>query len=91
MTVVDLCRGVIREHALWDAHNQLIARASLSEYYRDMKSNALLARKFVFEWPQAGLGMTMTLSEIDVNPERIPSQTWKVPHIPDNPIRDMDQ
>jgi hypothetical protein len=91
VTAVDLCRGVIREHALYDARGQLIARAVLDHHIRDKKSDAVIPQLIDLEWPQAKLGLTMTLSDIEVNPERIPSQTWMVPHIPDNPIRDMDQ
>ena len=91
VTVVDLCHGVIREHALYDARGQPIARAVLSDHIRDKKSDAAIATKIDLEWPQAKLGFTMTLSEIEVNPARISPQTWTIPNIPDNPIRDMNQ
>jgi hypothetical protein len=92
VTVVDLCHGVIREHALWDARSQLIARAVLTNYVADPKAaGAVIARKIDLEWPQAKLGMTMTLADIEVNPDRIPPRTWKVPDdIPNNPVRDMN-
>lgn len=91
VTAVDLCQGVIREHALYDDRNQLIARAVLKHHARDAKTGAMMPRTIDLEWPQAKLGLTMTLSEVEVNPERISSGTWKIPNIPDNPIRDMTQ
>lgn len=89
VTVVDLCQGVVREQALYDTHGQLIARAVLANYVSDQKSQALIATKIDLEWPQAKLGLTMRLSEIEVNPPRISPQTWTTPNIPDNPIVDM--
>jgi hypothetical protein len=94
VTAVDLCRGVIREHALYDARSKLVARAVLSEHVqiRDSDSNmVMLPRKIDLEWPQANLGLTLTLSDIEVNPEQFSPQTWTVPKIPDNPILDMTQ
>jgi hypothetical protein len=91
VTAVDLCRGVIREHGLYDARGQLIARAVLTNHVRDRKSGAVIPQTIDLEWPQAKLGLTMTLSEIEVNPERIPPSIWEVPNIPDNPIREMNQ
>ena len=91
VTAVDLCRGVIREHALYDARGQLIARAVLSNHYRDQKSQAVLPSTIQLEWPQANLNLTMNFSDIEVNPPKIPRQTWTVPNIPDSPVRDMTQ
>jgi hypothetical protein len=91
VTTVDLCQGVICEQALWDSHGQLIARALLTNYVRDQKSQALIATKIDLAWPQAKLGLTITLSNVEINPERIPSHTWTIPNIRDNPIIDMTQ
>jgi hypothetical protein len=95
-TAVDLCRGVILEHALYDARGELIARAVLRNHshFRNIRTNGpdvVLPRAIDLEWPQANLNLTMTFTEIEVNPERIPGGTWEVPHIRDNPIRDMTQ
>jgi hypothetical protein len=93
VTAVDLCQGVIREHALYDARGELIARAVLRDHthFRDKESDVVLPRTIELEWPQARLSLTMTFSEIEINPPRISSQTWTIPNIPDNPIRDMTQ
>ncbi len=81
VTTVDTCRGVIREHALYNMHDELIARAELSGHARDAKSQATLPMKIVLDWPQAQLGMTMTISDVDVNPTRLPQSLWAIPHI----------
>jgi hypothetical protein len=91
VTVVDTCRGVIREHALYDARNQLIARAVLSGHHRDAKSEAVLPAQIDLEWPQAQLAMTMSLSGIEVNPPRIPASIWTVPNIAGYKIYDLSQ
>lgn len=92
-TAVDLCHGVIREHALYDARGQLIARAVLSNHhrYRDKNSDVVLPNKIDLEWPQANVQMTITLSNVEINPEQIPSHIWTIPNIRDNPIIDMTQ
>ncbi len=91
VAVVDTCRGVISEHALYDARGQLIARAALSGHFRDTKSDAVLPSQIVIEWPQAQLSMTMILTGIEVNPPRIPPGIWSVPHIAGYKVYDLSQ
>jgi hypothetical protein len=91
VTVVDTCRGVIRQHAVYDAQSRLIAQAVLSDHRLDGKSQAMLPRQIALNWPAAQLGMTMTLSQIEVNPGRIPSQIWQVPNIAGYSVFDMAQ
>jgi outer membrane lipoprotein-sorting protein len=88
-TTVDTCRGVIREHALFDARGQLIARAVLSGHFRDKDSQAVLPTRIDLEWPPAQLGMTMTLAEIEVNPRNVPGRVWTVPHYTGYPVRQL--
>jgi hypothetical protein len=91
VTVVDTCRGVVREHGLYDARGQMIARAVLKAHVRDAKTQAMLPTQIELDWPQAQLGITMTLSEIDVNPARIPTDIWAVPHITGYTVYDLTQ
>ncbi|HLJ10167.1 MAG TPA: hypothetical protein VKU82_03205, partial [Planctomycetaceae bacterium] len=90
ITIIDTCRGVIREHALYDARGALIARAALSGHFRDMNSDAVLPKQIELEWPQAHLGLTMTLSDIEVN-RHIPAQTWVMPDIEGYAVYDLSQ
>lgn len=89
VTVVDLRHAVILEHALYDARGRLIAKAVLSGHTRDKASQAIIPTRIDLEWPQAQLGLTMTLSEVEVNPRHIPAQTWIVPSIPGYAIYDL--
>jgi hypothetical protein len=92
VTVVDTCRGVIREHALYDSvRGQLIARAILSGHFRDQSSEAVIPTQIELEWPQAQLGMKMTLAEIEVNPRRVPGKVWTVPHYTGYPVYNLTQ
>jgi len=88
-TVVDTCQGVVREHVLYDARGQLIARAVLSGHVPDARSLVVLPTRIDLDWPQAQLGITMTLSEIEVNPPHFPAQTWRVPDYPGYKIWDL--
>lgn len=80
-TVVDTRRGVVREHSLFDARGQLIAKAALSAHIRDKTSDAVIPTRIELDWPKAELHMTMTFSDIEVNPARIPPGMWAVPQI----------
>jgi len=75
--LVDKCRGHVVAHSLYDASNQLIAKAELSRYEPDSTSGAMLPHRIGLEWPQAGLKMTMNLGGIEVNPVAVSEQTWQ--------------
>jgi hypothetical protein len=90
ITIVDTCRGVVREHRLQDLHGQTIARAVLSGY-PDKPARADLPTKIDLDWPQAELTMTMTLSDIEVNPPRLPPDLWLVPHIAGYAVYDLTE
>jgi|GEM_PF-393929 hypothetical protein len=89
VVLVDMCRGYIIAHELYDAQNRLIARAELNDYKLDAKSGAALPHRIDLDWPQARLALTMKIGEIDVNPAAIPEQTWQVPHIRGYPVLDL--
>lgn len=91
VTVVDRRLGVIREHALYDPRNQLIAKAGLSQHIRDQRSDVLIPTRIELEWPQAQVGLTMTLSEVEVNPAHYPQKTWTLPRFEGYTIFDLNQ
>ncbi len=80
VTEVDICQGVVRQHALYDARGELIARAVLKGHIRDARTQAVLPTQINLEWPKAEIGMTMQLSEIEINPPHIPSPMWAIPN-----------
>lgn len=93
--MVDLCHGLILEHALFDENRQLIARARLSGHFRDKQSGGVLPAQIDLDWPQAQLAMTMRLGKppaaIVVNPPRFSEGTWAVPQIGEFPIIELNQ
>jgi hypothetical protein len=91
VTVVDRRSGIIREHALYDAHNKLIAKARLGAPIRDRNSQALIPTSIELDWPQAQVGLTMTLSEIEGNPAHYSQNTWKLPSFPGYEIFDLNR
>jgi len=90
ITVVDTCRGVISQHLLRDLHGHTIARAVLSGY-PDKPGAVALPTKIDLDWPQAQLAMSMTLSDIEVNPARFPPELWAIPHITGYSVYDLTQ
>ncbi len=87
--VVDTCRGVIVEHALYDANGGLIAKASFGDHRADSASGVVLPRRIKLHWPQTGMAMTMDLSNIEVNPQSMPDKTWQLPNYPNYPVLDI--
>lgn len=96
-TLVDLQNGVIREQGLYDARSKLIARATLSEYVRSGRYTAvpsdapMYARKIKLEWSQAQLELEMHLSDVEINPPRIDSQTWALPEFDGYTVWDLSR
>ena len=79
LTAIDLCHGLVREHALYDAKQQLIARATLREHVRDTSgSQAVLPAKIDLVWPMARINMTMRMGAIEINQGNIPKSTFAV-------------
>lgn len=86
--VVNLCTGHIIEQSLYDSQGQRIATATLGEYRTCGGTNAVLPHVIKLDWPQAGIVMTMTMSQISVNPG-VPADVWGLPQIPGYPVLDL--
>lgn len=80
VVLVDKCRGHVVGHILYDASNQLIAKAELAGHQLDPASQAILPRHIRVEWPRAQLSMQLSMRTVSVNPQRIPQQMWQPPH-----------
>lgn len=87
--VVNLCTGNIIEQSLYDSRGQRIATATLGEYRVCNNSGATLPHVIKLDWPQAGIVLTMTMANIDVNPVGIPNEVWGLPQIPGYPVLDL--
>lgn len=79
---VDLVRGVITEHCIYDARGAKIAQARLDEFRVDKQSGAVLPRRVKLDWPQNQMSLVMNLGQVEINPTSIPSQIWDMPQMP---------
>jgi hypothetical protein len=89
LTVVDLCHGLVLEHWLLDQRGRLIAKATLRDHRPDPATGVVLPRQIDLDWPQARLGLALTFGPLEVNPTRLPPQTWTMPVVPDYPPLDL--
>ena len=87
--VVDRCRGVVIQHALYDDAGTLVAKADFSEHRQDPVSGAVLPHRVELQWPETGLSLSMRLGRIEVNPLSVPEKTWQLPNYPDCPVVDL--
>ena len=87
--VVNLCTGNIIEQSLYDSKGQRIATATFGEYRTCNNSSAILPHVVILDWPQAGIVLTMTMKNIDINPTGIPTEVWGLPQIPGYPVMDL--
>lgn len=77
--LVDLPRGVILEHSVYDYNGRPVAVARLDEHQLDKASGVVMPRRVKLDWPQSDLSLVMHLGQIEVNPKGIPSQIWDMP------------
>ena len=89
VVLVDLLRGVIVEHSVYDYHGQRIAVARLEDHQLDKASGAVLPRRVKLDCPQSDLSLVMQLGPIEVNPRGIPSQIWDMPKMPGYQMVDL--
>ena len=91
VVLVDARRRLITAHALYDGSSPAqgwIAKATLSEHWRDPASGLVLPRRIDLEWPQHDLFLTMTMNHIEVNPQ-FPGPTFALPDIPNYPAYEI--
>ncbi len=79
---VDLVRGVITEHCIYDARGAKVAQAHLDDFRIDKQSGAVLPRRVKLDWPQNQMSLVMNLGQVEINPTSIPSQIWDMPQMP---------
>jgi len=86
---VDTHAGHVIAHELYDASNQLIARAELSDYRPESVQGVMMPHQIGLDWPQFDFGMTMYLGDIEINPPTLPVATWTMPTIEGFPPLDL--
>jgi hypothetical protein len=77
--LVDLRRGIVIEHSLYNYNGERIAQARLSDHKLNKAAGAVLPHRVELEWPQNQLSLTMCLGGVQINPESIPARVWEVP------------
>lgn len=77
---VDLCSGFVVEHSLFDASNQLIARATMGNHTFSSDGIAI-PYHMTLEWPRAGTRMTLDFRAVEINPAYTPETIWQLPNI----------
>lgn len=87
--VVDLHQGQIVEHILFDARNQMLASAKLSEFKQEPNGGVTLAHKIELIWPEMKSVLTLDIGRIEVNQD-IPATTWQMKNYPNYEIVDLD-
>ena len=76
--LVDLPRGVILEHSVYDYNGKPIAIARLDEHQLDKASGVVLPRRVRLDMPQSDMSLVMKLGQVEIN-RGIPSQIWDMP------------
>ncbi len=87
--VVDTLKGVVVEHVLRDLRGQEIAKATLSKHANVAGSGVIMPHRVDLSWPMAGMDLTMTLKNIEINPENMSDRMWQIPEYPDYPRYDL--
>ncbi|MBS0202454.1 MAG: hypothetical protein JSS49_06100 [Planctomycetes bacterium] len=76
---VDLVKGVITEHSIYDSLGNKIAQARLEDFRMDKTSGAVLPRRVLLDCPQSQLSLVMNMGDVEVNPRSIPEKIWEMP------------
>lgn len=87
--LVDLARGLILEHSVYDDRGQRIAVARLDGHRLDESSGVIMPRRVKLDWPQNQMSLVMTLGPIEINPKGIPSQIWDMPKMQGYQVVDL--
>ena len=90
VVLVDLKRGIVLEHSLYNNDAVRIALAKLSDHRLDQESGSVLAHHITLDWPQSKMTMTMDLGEVQINPTSISSDRWELPEIQNTQVVHLD-
>lgn len=80
IVTIDLRRGVIVSHQLYDAHHRLIAKADLSDYRDFPHTNARLPHDIQLCWVEQDLKLRISLNGVEVNPPHLSAEIWTAPN-----------
>ncbi len=86
---VDLRKGEIREHELFDAEHRLIASAELSDYKQFPNTKARLPYSIRLRLPEQDQSVHIELRSVEINPPQLPSNLWAVPQMAGYAVREI--
>ena len=88
---IDGCHGIIREHALYDGHGVMIARAALADHRIDAETGLVVPHVIRFDWVTMRQQMTLEFGSVELNPPAMPPQAWQIPNKSNSPRLDLSQ
>ena len=88
--LVDLKKGIVLEHGLYNYEGAKMALAKLSDHRLDEKTGVVLPYRVTLEMPQNKMSMVMRLGDVQINPKSIPSLVWEMPQIRDCQVVHLD-
>ena len=88
--LIDLKRGIVLEHSLYNYDGVRIARAKLTDHRLDKTSGVVLPHKVVLDWPQNKMSLTLTLGEVRINSGAIASRLWEMPESSNSQVVHLD-
>ena len=86
---VNLKKGVITEHALYDMQGHLLAEARLRDHRPDTATGVVLPHTIAVSVPDADVEMKLTLGDVTVNPAGISTRMWELPQVAGCPVYDL--
>lgn len=89
VSTIDLRRGEVTEHELYDAEHRLIAKAELSDYRGFPNTTARLPHHIALTWVEQDLKMNISLNGVEVNPPHLSAEMWHIPQFDDCPVVEL--
>ncbi len=86
---IDLRKGEIREHELFDAQHRLIASAELNDYKQFPNTKARLPYSIRLKLPEQDQSVHIELRSVEINPPQLPSNLWAVPQMTGYAVREI--
>ena len=89
VTLVDKRQGLMLEHSLVDQNRKMIARAVMQEHETDAKTGVVLPHTIELSWPRQGMGMSLRMGAIVVNPANLTADNFSMPAPKNCPVYDL--
>lgn len=92
VTVLDARRGTVLQHNLYNEQRRLVASAQLSRHRYDEKNQVVLPEQIEVVSPMAGLTLTVTVRDWQINTEEpapASAARWQLPDYPGWPRIDL--